>query len=131
MIVRYQLDDGTDAYATVPASMANQVGDMQQLANALLVAIPNAACIQVWTDGKSFLDPPDAVARPPKAHPAPEPSTLVLDVATAIMLTAEADQTALLAGAPAWLTRSHCTPRLGPQVLRGRATGATGNVPPV
>jgi hypothetical protein len=130
VIVRYELDDGGDTYATVPASVADQIGDMQALADALLVAIPRAVCIQVWADGRSFLDPPDAEARSPRPDPAPAPSALVLDVATAIMLT-EADRTAPLAGAPAWLTRSHCTPRLGPQVLRGRAAGATGTTPPV
>jgi hypothetical protein len=130
VIVRYELDNGDDTYATVPASMADQIGDMRALTDALLVAIPRAACIQVWADGKSFLDPPDAEARSPQPDPAPTPSDLVLDVATAIMLT-EADRTAPMAGAPAWLTRSRSTPRLGPQVLRGRATGATGNVPPV
>jgi hypothetical protein len=125
MIVRYELDDGRDTYATVPASMADQIGDYSALADALLAAVPGAVCIQVWADGRNFLDPPDAEARPPRPDPASTPSGLVLDVATAIRLT-EADQTALLAGAPSWLIRGRCTPRSG--VLRGRAIGIT---PPV
>ena len=130
MIVRYELDAGDDTYATVPASMADQVGDMDALAQALLVAVPRAACIQVWAGGKTFLDPPDAEARPPWPDPSPKPSDLVLDIATAITLT-EADETAILTGAPSWLRRNRCTPRSGPRTLRGHATGTTCDTPPV
>jgi hypothetical protein len=130
MIVRYELDDGRDTYATVPASMADQIGDMKALADALLVALRGAVRIQVWANGKSFLDPPDAEARSPRPDPAPAPSDLVMDVATAIRL-AEAAQTARPAGAPAWLTGPRPTPGRGPHARRGPATGATGNVPPV
>jgi hypothetical protein len=126
MIVRSRLDTGEDTYA----SMADQLGDLKALAGTLLVALSRAACLQVWADGKSFLNPPDAKARPPAPDPAPGPSTLALDVVTAIMLR-EADQTAILTGAPSWLRRDRSAPRSGPRVLWGRATGATDDVPPV
>jgi hypothetical protein len=124
MIVRYELDNGDDAYATVPARMADQIGNLKELAEGLLSAVPRAACVQVWADGRSFLDAPDAEARPAQPDPAPTPSDLVLDVATAIMLTKE--QASAQTGAPPWLTRNRCPQR--PEVPRGRATG---NTPPV
>lgn len=119
MIVRYELDTGRHACATVPARQADQLGNLDIFAWNLLEAVPGAACIQVWANGRSVLDAPDAEARPPQPEGTPPPSRLVLDVATAIMLT-EADQTALLTGAPPWLTRGRCSPR--PTVLRGRPT---------
>jgi hypothetical protein len=69
---------------------------------------------------------PDAVARPPKAENVPPATDLVMDIATAILLTkdqADDQQT----GAPSWLRRgTACVPTR--DVLRGRASG---NTPPV
>ena len=137
MIVRWELRDGRNATASVPARMADQVGNPQILAWCLLEAVPRAACIEIWVNGRSREDKPDAVARPPKAENAPQPNDLVMDIATAIMLMASSQpadphdgsahpQT----GAPPWLTRSRCTPRPAPQGLRGRAHGDP-NRPPV
>jgi hypothetical protein len=42
MIVRYELGNGTDTYASVPARMADQVGNPQVLAWCLLDVVPGA-----------------------------------------------------------------------------------------
>jgi hypothetical protein len=107
--------------------VAEQFSDLDDLARGLLEIIPSAARIQVWADGKTFMDPPDAEARPPKPEPAATPNDLIIDLATAIMLT-QAEQAAnTQTGPPPWLTRHRaCVPTR--DVLRGRATGKT---PPV
>jgi hypothetical protein len=93
VIVRYELDNGAETYATVPARIADQIGSLNEFAQGLLSVVPRAACIQVWADGRSFTARPDVEARPPKTAVVPRPSDLVVDVATAFMLTA-AGQTA-------------------------------------
>ncbi|ONH24965.1 hypothetical protein [Pseudofrankia asymbiotica] len=119
MIVRYELGNGTDTYASVPARMADQVGNPQVLAWCLLDVLPGAACIEIWVNGRSFRDKPDAVARPPKAENVPSPTELVLDIATAILLASDHADTQT--GAPAWLTRGRASVPTR-DVLRGRAT---------
>jgi hypothetical protein len=127
VIVRYELDNGADTYVAVPATMAEQITVLDGLAQGLLSLVPRATRIQVWADGRSFLDAPDATARPPQPEDVSEPDDLFLDVATAILLAQ--DQPNAQTGAPSWLTReAGCMP-VRPDVLRGRA--ARSNTPPV
>ena len=131
MIVRYELVNGASAHVSVPARMADRVGNLDILAWCLLEAVPNAAGIEIWADGRDATRKPDAVARSPKAENVPPATDLVVDIATVIMLTppehgrSAGPQT----GASPWLTRSRCTPRPAPQGLRGRAHGDSDRPP--
>jgi hypothetical protein len=128
MIVRYELDHGGNTYATVPARIAEKIGDVGEMARGLLVAIPGATRVQIWSDGRSFSDTPDADYTAPLADP-PKPSNFVIDVATAVLLLAD-EATHHEAGPPSWLKREQR--RLAettPGVPRGRAT--RGPLPPV
>ncbi|MBL7494152.1 hypothetical protein I6A60_13525 [Frankia sp. AgB1.9] len=127
MIVRYELDGGGDTFATVPARLAERIGDVTEMARGLLVAIPGAARIQIWSDGRSFSDEPDADARAPLADP-PIPGNLVLDVATAVIVLADIGHT-IPTGPPAWLRRERGGTAPAPEVPQGRAT--RGPLPPV
>ncbi|ADP79672.1 hypothetical protein FraEuI1c_1614 [Pseudofrankia inefficax] len=127
MIVRCELDGGSDRSATVPARIAERIGDVGEMARGLLVAIPGAARIQIWSDGRSFGDEPNADVRAPLADP-PRPSNLVLDVATAVIVLADIART-IPTGPPPWLNRGQGRAAAAPGVPRGRAT--RGPLPPV
>ena len=123
MIVRYQGHDERDTFVPVPADMVEQVGNLTDLAEGLLSLIPGAARIQVWADGGSFMDAPDAEARLPVPDRATAPTDLVIDIATAVMLTQADHATNPQTGAPPWLTRGAACMPSRREVLRGRATG--------
>ena len=132
MIVRFELVNGASAPVSVPARMADQVGNLEVLAWCLLEAVPNAARIEIWANGRAMTRKPDAVATAPTAENVPPATDLVLDIATVIMLTPSEPPGSAhpQTGAPPWLTRSRCTPRPAPQGPRGRAHGDP-NRPPV
>ena len=103
--------------------------DLDAFARSLYVMLPSVGKIQVWSDGRSFLDAPDVeVNQPSTESVTDEPSDLVVDVATAILLTRAEQVANSQTGAPPWLTRRPaCVP--SDDDLRGRAV--RGNTPPV
>jgi len=102
----------------------------EDVAVSILVGLPQVARVRVWALGLTFLDPPSADVTREQVGLTSELSDEVVDVATAVMLTAvgaipeeQADD-----DVPSWLVR-RCTP-LRPYNGRGRPP-ASGRVPPV
>jgi hypothetical protein len=127
MIVRFTLGGGRSTTTSVPAVVADEVGNVDIFAFCLLEAIPGAVLIEVWTDGRSpgkdKPDPPDAVARPPKAENAPEIDDVVLVAAAVLMLAGLSETHDPPDGALPRLTVDPFPSLPGPQALWGRAEG--------